>query len=43
VRFPRATHLIELAAAVRGETKLRITPDEGFLVQDAPLRCSGMA
>lgn len=34
--------MIELAAAVRGETKLRVTYDEDLMVQDALLRASGM-
>ena len=34
--------MIELAAAVRGERKLRTTYDEDLLVQEALLRCSGM-
>jgi predicted dehydrogenase len=33
----------ELAAAIRGEGKLRVTPREDLLVEDAVLRCSGMA
>ena len=32
----------ELAAAVRGERKLRITYDEDLMVHEALLRCSGM-
>jgi predicted dehydrogenase len=32
----------ELAAAVRGETKLRVTYDEDLVVQEALLRASGM-
>lgn len=32
----------ELAAAVRGEAKLRVTLDGELLVQDALLRCSQM-
>lgn len=34
---------VELAAAVRGEAKLRVSLDEDLLVQDVLLRCSGMA
>ena len=33
---------IELAAAVRGETKLRVGPDEDLMVHEALLRASGM-
>ena len=33
---------IELAAAVRGERKLRVTPAEDLVVQDTLLRASGM-
>jgi len=33
----------ELAAAVRGEGKLRITPEEDLLVEETLLRASGMA
>ncbi|MGH7484325.1 MAG: hypothetical protein ACREMY_01820, partial [bacterium] len=33
---------IELAAAVRGEKKLAVTPAEDLLVEEAVLRCSGM-
>jgi len=34
--------LIELAAAVRGESKLRVTYDEDLMVHEALLRASGM-
>ena len=34
--------MIELAAAVRGETKLRVTYDEDLMVHEALLRASGM-
>jgi hypothetical protein len=33
---------VELAAAVRGERKLPITPEEDLLVQETLLRASGM-
>ncbi len=33
---------IELAAAVRGERKLRVTPEEDLLVEESLLRASGM-
>lgn len=33
---------VELAAAVRGEKKLAVTPEEDLLVEEAVLRCSGM-
>ena len=33
---------VELAAAVRGETKLRITPEEDLLVEETLLRACGM-
>jgi hypothetical protein len=34
--------MTELAAAVRGDRKLRTTFDEDLMVQEALLRCSGM-
>jgi predicted dehydrogenase len=34
---------VELAAVVRGDSKLRVTGEEDLLVQDALLRASGMA
>lgn len=34
--------MIELASAVRGETRLRVTYDEDLIVQEALLRASGM-
>jgi hypothetical protein len=34
--------MIELAEAVRGETRLRVTYDEDLMVQEALLRVSGM-
>jgi len=34
---------VELAAAVRGERKLRVTPEEDLLVEETLLRASGMA
>lgn len=34
--------MVELAAAVRGEKKLRVTYDEDLMVQEALLRASGM-
>ncbi len=34
--------LVELAAAVRGETKLPVTPEEDLLVHEVLLRASGM-
>ena len=33
---------IELAAAIRGEAKLRVTYEENLLVQEILLRASGM-
>lgn len=33
---------IELAGAIRGSAKLRVTPDENLLVQEVVLRASGM-
>ena len=33
---------VELAAAVRGEVKLRVTPEEDLIVQETLLRASGM-
>lgn len=33
----------ELAAAARGEGKLRVTPEQDLMVQQALLQCSGMA
>jgi predicted dehydrogenase len=33
---------VELAAAVRGERKLRVTPEEDLVVQETLLRASGM-
>jgi len=33
---------VELAAAVRGERKLRVTPEEDLLVEESLLRASGM-
>lgn len=33
---------VELAAAIRGEAKLRVTPEEDLLVQEILLRASGM-
>ena len=37
-----ADDMVELAAAVRGEKKLRVTYDEDLTVQEALLRASGM-
>jgi predicted dehydrogenase len=33
---------VELAAAVRGESKLRVTPEEDLIVEETLLRASGM-
>lgn len=47
IAMPEYTRFVddfaELAAAIRGTGKLRVTPQEDLLVEDAVLRCSGMA